>query len=135
MYAASVLKSMLGQATTGVIPRELLTTDRIMQRWSVANGCGLPTERWDDSRVSRVPPLDDDTALLVDQIVLKLPPKTNKIVVHWYCKPLPTSEIARMVGMSPRSLEKSWLLSLNFLKYKFEGTNNLALLKLLRVHV
>lgn len=135
MYAASVLKSMLGQATTGVIPQELLTTDRIMQRWSVANGSGLPAECWDDSRVSRVPPLDDDTALLVDEIVLKCPPKTNKVIVEWYCKPLPTSEIARRLGMSPRSLEKSWVLSLNFLKYKFEGTNHLTLLKLLRVHV
>lgn len=135
MYTASVLRSMLGQATTGVIPPELLTTDRIMQRWAVANGCGLPTERWDDLRVSRVPPLDDDTALVVDQIVLKCPPKTNKIIVLWYTKPLPTVEIARLAGMSPRSLEKSWGLSLSFLKYKFEGTNNLTLLKLLRVHV
>lgn len=135
MYAASVLKSMLGQATTGVIPQELLTTDRIMQRWAVANGCGLPTERWDDSRVSRVPPLDDDTALVVDRIVLECPPKTNKIVVLWYCKPLPTVEIARLAGMSPRSLEKSWGLSLNFLKWKFEGTKHPTLLKLLRVHV
>jgi hypothetical protein len=135
MYAASVLKSMLGQATTGVIPQELLTTDRIMQRWAVANGSGLPSERWDDSRVSRVPPLDDDTALVVDRIVLNCPPQTNKIIVLWYCKPLPTVEIARLAGMSPRSLEKAWGLSLNFLKYKFEGTNNLTLLKLLRVHV
>lgn len=135
MYSASVLKSMLGQTTTGVIPRELLTTDRIMQRWAVANGSGLPTERWDDSRVARVPPLDDDTALLVDQIVLKCPPKTNKVLVEWYCRPLPTAEIARSLKMSPRSLEKSWLLSLNFLKYRFEGSNHLTLLKLLRVHV
>lgn len=135
MYAASVLKSMLGQATTGVIPQELLTTDRIMQRWAVANGSGLPTERWDDSRVSRVPPLDDDTAILVEGIVNKCPPKTNKIIVLWYCKPLPTSEIARLAGMSPRSLEKAWVLSLHFLKYKFEGTNHFTLLKLLRVQV
>lgn len=135
MYTGSVLKSMLGQVTTGVIPRDLLTTDRIMQRWAVANGSGLPTERWDDSRVARVPPLDDDTALLVDRIVLKLPPKTHTIVVHWYCRPLPTAEIAKMLRMSPRSLEKSWVLSLNFLRYKFEGTNHLTLLKLLRVHV
>jgi hypothetical protein len=135
MYAASVLKSMLGQATTGVIPQELLTTDRIMQRWTVANGTGLPAERWDDSRVARVPPLDDDTATVVDQIVLRLPPKTHRVVDLWYTKPLPTAEIARIVRMSPRSLEKSWVLSLYFLKYKFEGSNHLTLLKLLRVHV
>jgi hypothetical protein len=135
MYAASVLKSMLGQATTGVIPQELMTTHRIMQRWAVANGCGLPTERWDDSRVSRVPPLDDYTALLVDQIFLKCPPRTKRIVDLWYTKPWPTSEISRMLGMSPRSLEKGVNVALNFLKWKFEQTNNKALLKLLRVQV
>lgn len=135
MYAASVIKSMLGQATTGVIPPELLTTNRVMERWATANGCGLPTERWDDSRVSKAPPLDDDTALLVDTIVRSCPPKTNRIVVMWYCKPLPTVQIAEKLGMSPRSLEKSWLLSLNFLKWKFESSNHLTLLKLLRVRV
>lgn len=135
MYAASVIKSMLGQATTGVIPRELLTTNRLMERWAVANGSGLPSERWDETRAAKPPPLDDDSALVVDRIVLSCPPKTHRIVVGWYCRPLPTIEIARQLGMSPRSLEKAWLLSLNFLKWKLEGTNHLTILRLLRVHV
>jgi hypothetical protein len=136
MYAGAVLKSMLGHVTTGVIPRELMTTNRVMERWAVANGSGLPTEQWDDNpRRSRVPPLDDDTALVVDAIVQHSPPKTRRLVVGWYMRPVPTRELARELSMSPRSLEKGLHVSLNYLQYKFEGSNHLTLLKLLRVRV
>ncbi len=135
MYTAAVLKSMLGQTTTGVVPKELLPVDRIMQRWAVANGQGLPSEVWDDTPRAKPPPLDDDTAIVVDRIILHSPPKTRQIVIEWYCKPLPTQEIARKLGMSPRSVEKSWGLSLNFLKWKFEESRNMTLLRLLRVRV
>lgn len=40
MYARAQLKHMLGTTMVGVMPRELLTTNRIMERWAVANGCG-----------------------------------------------------------------------------------------------
>lgn len=133
MYAKSVLKAMLGEATTGVLDVELIPVDRIMQRWAVANGNGLPSDEWDDNPKARPPPLDDDTCILVDDIILRSPPRTQRVIVHWYCKPLPTREIARLMGMSPRSLEKAWGLSLNFLRWKFENTRNLTLLRLLRV--
>lgn len=135
MYAASALKALLGEVSNGAIPTDLMTTNRIMERWAVSNGNGLPTERWDDSRTSRPPALDDDTALVVDGIVLRCPPKTNKVIVSWFCKPLPTVEIARQLGMSRRGLEKSVNLSLNFLKWKFEASGHATLLRLLRVHV
>lgn len=133
MYAKSVLKAMLGDVTTGVLPVDLIPVDRIMQRWSVANGNGLPSEEWDDSPKARPPPLDDDTCMVVDEIVLNCPPKTRRIVVQWYCRPLPTVQIARKLGMSPRSLEKAWTMSLNFLKWKFEVSKNMTLLRLLRI--
>lgn len=135
MYAASVIKSMLGQATTGVIPIELLTTNRIMERWAVANGCGLPTERWDDSRKAKPPPLDDDSAVIIDRIMVKCPPRTKRTLEGWYCRPVPTVVLAKEMGMSPRSLEKGVLISLNFMKWKIESSNHLTLLKLLRVRV
>lgn len=133
MYTASVLKAMLGQATTGVLPKELLPVDRIMQRWAVANGTGLPEGEWDDTPTARPPPLDDDTAMLVDEIVRKCPPKTRHVLVQWYRKPLPTKTLAEQMGMAPRSLETCWKLSLNFLKYRFVESNNLTLARLLRL--
>lgn len=132
MYAASVLKTMLGETTTGVIPQEFLTTDRIMQRWAVANGSGLPTERWDDSRKSRVSPLDDHTALVVDQIVQHSPPRTRKLLKAWYLSPLPTAELASQFNMSPRGLEQGLHVSLNYLKFRFEGSSHITLLRMLR---
>jgi hypothetical protein len=135
MYAGSVLKAMLGEVTTGVIPRELMTTERIMQRWTVANGTGLPTERWDDSRASKPPALDDDSAYQVDLIVRNCPGKTKRLVEEWCKNPSPTSVIAKKLGMSPRSLEKGWVVALYFLKWKIEATNHGTLLKLLRIHV
>lgn len=136
MYAGAVLKSMLGQVTTGVIPLELMTTNRVMERWAVANGTGLPTDLWDDNpRRSRVPPLDDETFLVVERIVNHSPPKTKRLVKAWYMTPTPTVEIAKDLGMSPRSLEKGLGVSLYFLKYRFEISDHITLLKLLRVRV
>jgi len=132
---AQIIRSILHQPTNGVIPRELLTTDRVMQRWAVGCGDGLPSDEWDDSRKSRPPALDDDTQVVIDRIVNKLPRRTNRVVIGWYLRPLPTSALARELNMSPRSLEKSLHVSLNFLKWKFEGTNHLTLMRLLVLRI
>lgn len=136
MYAGAVLKSMLGMTTTGVIPRELQTTNRVMERWAVANGTGLPSEQWDDNpRRARVPPLDDDTFLIVERTINHSPPRTKQLVHGWYMRPLPTVELARELSMSPRSLEKGLNVCLHFLKYRFENTQHITLLRMLRVRV
>lgn len=135
MYAKSVLKAMLGDTSTGVIPVEFLPTDRIMQRWVVAGGSGLPTLRWDDARKSRPPPLDDESAIIIERIFNHSPPKTHRILKAWYKTPAPTRVIAKELGMSPRSVEKALVLCLNYVKWKIECTNNITLLKLLRIQV
>lgn len=136
MYARAQLKHILGTTQVGVMPRELLTTNRIMERWAVANGSGMATERWDDNpRRSRVSPLDDDTFLVVERLVNHSPPRTNRLIVGWYMRPLPTRELARELGMEQRSLERGLHVCLNFLKFKFEESNYMPLLKILRVEV
>lgn len=138
MYAGAVLKSLLDNTTTPgrVIPKELLTTNRVMERWAVANGSGLPAERWDDNpRRSRVSPLDDDTFLVVERIVNHSPPRTNRLVVGWYMRPLPTVELARELSMSPRSLERGLHVSLNYLRWRFECTGHVTLVRLLNVQI
>lgn len=133
MYAASVVKAMLGQATTGVIPTELLTTHRIMERWAVADGSGLPTERWDDTRTAKPPPLDDHSAYIIDRLLISCPKTTEKLLRDWYTRPLPTRVLAAHHNMSPRSFEKAHLVTLNFMKWKIEGTGHVTLLRLLRI--
>lgn len=135
MYARSVLKAMLGEVTTGVIPLEFITTDRIMQRWVVAGGSGLPTARWDDARKSKPPPLDDGSAIIVERIFNHSPPKTKKILDGWYRTPAPTEIIAEELGISPRTLEKALSVCLGYVKWKIECTKDVTLLKLLRIQV
>jgi hypothetical protein len=63
---------------------DLLPTHRILQRWAVSIGSGLPGEAWDDSRRSNVPPLDDLTAMIVDQIHCHRPAPTRNLIRQWY---------------------------------------------------
>lgn len=135
MYAKSVLKTMLGDTTTGVFPAELITTDRIMQRWVVAGGADMPTPLWDDARKSKPPPLDDESAIIVERIYNHSPPKSKRVLKGWYLTPQPTRVIASELGMSPRSLEKAVVLCLKFMKHKIEDTKHPTLLKLLRIQV
>lgn len=139
MYAGAILKSLLDDTrptTGGAIPHELLTTNRVMERWAVANGSGLPSERWDDNpRKSRVPPLDDDTFLVVERIVNHSPPRTHRLVWGWYMRPLPTRELARELSMTPRSLERGLHVCLNYLRWRFESTGHVTLVRLLNVNI
>jgi hypothetical protein len=133
MYAASVVKAMLGQATTGVIPTELLTTHRIMERWAVADGSGLPTERWDDTRTARPPPLDDDSAYIIDRILFETPKRSASILRDWHKKPYTTAMLAERHGMSPRSFEKAYLVALEFMKWRIEGSKHVTLTRLIKI--
>jgi hypothetical protein len=128
----SVLKALLGEVSYGPLPQELVPVDRIMQRYWVANGNGVQVPVWDDNpRYSRPPPLDDDTATVVDRIVLKLPPRNHLVVKAWYGSPLPTRVIAEEIGMTKRTFEQAHCLTLNFLRWKFECSKSQTLLKLL----
>ena len=132
------MRVLCGDADTGagVLPIELLPVDRILQRWDVSIGTGLPTEAWDDNpRTSKPPPLDDDTATVVDQIILKLPKRTHQVIVAWYRTPQPTEVIARRLNMSPRSLETGLKVCLNFTRWKFEESGHSTLLRLLQVRI
>jgi len=139
MYVGSVLRVLRGEAEDGaggVLPKELLPVDRILQRWDVSIGTGLPSEAWDDNpRTSKPPPLDDDTATVVDQIILRLPKRTNQVIVAWYRTPQPTEVIARKLNMSARSLENGLKVCLNFTLWKFQESRHRTLLRLLQVRV
>jgi DNA-directed RNA polymerase specialized sigma24 family protein len=113
-------------------PAEFATTDRICQRWAVSVGLGVQSDKWQDSARSRPPPLDDDMAIIVDQIILKLPEKTKRVVVKWYRTDLPNGTIAEQLRLTPENLIVAWHLSLNFLQHKFVGSGHKGLLAALR---
>lgn len=113
-------------------PVEFATTDRICQRWAVSVGMGVQSDKWQDEVRSRPPPLDDDMAIVVDQIILRLPESTKRVVVKWYRTDLPNSVIAKQLNLSPPNLIVAWHLSLNFLQHKFIGSGHKGLLAALR---
>jgi hypothetical protein len=120
-----------GRATR--VPAEYATTDRVCQRWAVSVGMGLPTEIWMDGIASRPPPLDDDTAIVVDQIILKSPPRTKRLVVGWYRTPVPQSVLAQNCGLTTKTLVTGWYLSLNYLRWRFGESKHGPLLAALKL--
>lgn len=122
----------LGRAFETVVPPELATTDRICQRWAVSVGLGLPTDQWMDGLASRPPPLDDVTAIIVDKIILKSPPRTRRVTVKWYRTQLPQPVIAEQLGLTERTLITAWQLTLNYLRWRFSESKHTDLLAALR---
>jgi hypothetical protein len=133
--AAAVAKKTewLGRAAGTTVPAEYATTDRICQRWAVSVGMGLPSDIWQDAIKSRPPPLDDDTAIIVDQIILRSPDKTKRLVRGWYCTGQPNSVLADRLNLTERTLMTAWHLSLHFLRYRFSESGNREVLALLRL--
>lgn len=130
--AVAVRKDMLEETRAVVCPPEFATTDRICQRWAVSVGTGQPTERWQDTTKSRPPPLDDATAIIVDQIILRAPESTRKVVVKWYRTDLPDTIIAEQLKLTPRTLVTAWHLTLNYLRWRFAESRDRELLYILR---
>jgi hypothetical protein len=133
MSAVAVAKKAewLGRAVDVSVPAEYATTDRICQRWAVSIGSGLPG--WDEGRQSRVPPLDDPTAIIVDQIILRSPEKTKQLTRWWYCTRAPNSIIAERLNITERNVVKAWHLSLHFLQYRFSESKHTPLLAILQL--
>lgn len=129
---AVTLHEMLDDAyVPGPLPADLEPTNRILQRWAVSIGLGLPTEDWDDMPKAKPPPLDDSTAIVVDQIIVRSPPLTYRLIRDWYKRPTPTPTMARNRGIALKSLYKMHQIALNYLRHKFEFSGHPDLVKLL----
>lgn len=99
------------------IPMPLLAPHRIMLRWARSIGDGLPAEEWDDDRrSSTLTPLDDETAIVIDQTVLHSPCHVQTILRLWYKSPLPVFEIARKLSVDRNEVRQRWLASLTWLR-------------------
>ena len=132
MRADAVLKTLKGEQSRFSLPRNLITTDRVLQRWAVSIGTGLPSDEWDDQPKTKPPPLSDDVAIEVDQCVLKSPQKTRDLISRWYKSPEPVEVIASHLSMSARNVYRAHALCLEFMRWRFEGSGNGELIRLIR---
>lgn len=113
------------------LDEELMPTDRVLQRWAVSVGMGLATQEWDDRPVSRPPPLDDATAIVVDQAILRGTPRYRALVRGWYKTPTPSTTIAEALGLSRAGLYLEWRCSLFYFRHEFKQTGHRDLVLML----
>lgn len=98
--------------------------DRIMQRWAASHGSGLPVED-PGALPTRVPPLDDATAIIVDRIVSRvIHENTRKLVCQWYRTNLPPKVMADQRGISVRTLYRHWEIALLNLRELFVASGH-----------
>ena len=97
----------------------LLATHRVLERWAVSIGSGLPAEEWNDVPKSRPPPLPDDLAVEVDQIVCRSPRRWRKLIRSFYCTPRPTEVIAKEQQCSVSHVSAFWHDSLRYVRGEF----------------
>ena len=119
--AADIIEDLRARQKPGDIDPELAPTDHILRRWAVSQGTGLPAEDRETSNKSRLPPLDDETAIKVDQLILRSPQRTATIVWLWYKTPSPREAIAQALGVSYSSVSVHHRAALSYLRGRFHG--------------
>ncbi len=113
------------------LPDDLILTDVVLQRWAASIGDGLTTERqWEDLAKARMPQLDFDTAIVVDQLVLRAPRHTRKLTELWYRTPAPREAIAHRLGIDRRTVYRHWQTGLEHFRIHFETSPLFSLRKL-----
>lgn len=110
---------------------ELIPTNRILERWAVVTGSGMASDEWDDSRKSRLDPLDDATAIVVDQIILKATNKRYSFLVRqWYCGTGSSTTIAQRLGVSRTGLYFEYRCALFYFREQFLNSGHADLVNL-----
>lgn len=134
MKTSTTLRTLLSDRPQPfALPREVIGTDRVLQRWAVSVGSGLPTDEWDDNPKAKPPPLPDEVAIIVDKIVLAAPPKTETLIMRWYKSPDPAEVIGKRIGVSPSSVYRALASSLYYMRDRFESSGDLTLCRLIRI--
>lgn len=101
-----------------VVP-ELKATDWILERWAISVGDGLYGIPWEDVPQSKVPPLNDQMAIVVDQLILRSGDNTRRLVGYWYRTALPKTVIARKLNCSRDNIYLRWNAALWYLRERF----------------
>ncbi|HZP86613.1 MAG TPA: hypothetical protein VFB54_07310 [Burkholderiales bacterium] len=126
------------------IDPDLFATERIMQRWGVGEGSGLPATNPDVYLIAQLPPLDDRTQEKVSDIVKGSPPS-----IRTFCEDVWASHIPIDVlrwgpyyssrgdfrpgrYLSERDFYRERQSILRYLRHKFERCGHSDLVNLAR---
>ncbi len=98
---------------------ELKATNWILERWAASVGDGLYDAPWEDVPRSRVLPLNDHMAIVVDQMVMRSGDKTKKLIGYWYRTSLPKTVIAQRIGVDRDTIYTRWNAALWYFRWRF----------------
>jgi hypothetical protein len=82
---------------------EIMTVDRVLWRWAASVGTNLPETDWDDVPRVRLPPLDDASAIVVDQAILRAPIRAKTLVLLWYKGNGASTVMCQKLGLESRA--------------------------------
>jgi hypothetical protein len=98
---------------------ELKATDWILERWAISVGDGLYGIPWQDVPHSKVPPLNDQMAIVVDQLVLRAGDQTQRLIGYWYRTSLAKTVIARKLHLDRDTIYVRWNAALWYFRGRF----------------
>lgn len=105
------------------VPPRLLPTDRILWRWAASVGdCLNDDPAWQELIRANVPPLPDDVAIVVDQLILRSPKGYRQVVELWYRSSHPREIIAAKLHVSEANMYTCWHVALGHLCGHFENS-------------
>lgn len=110
---------------------DLMATDRVWQRWAISVGSGLPVEQWEETPKSRLPPLDDVTAVIVDQIWCRAPPRAKDLLTPWYKGTGGPGSICRKLKLEGEAqLFLEWRATLRWSRARFVDSGHRELVRM-----
>lgn len=116
------------------VPLHLLGSHRILERWAVSIGDGSTDMAWQEIARTKIPPLDEQAAIVVDQLVCRAPRTTRKVVELWYRRPDPVTAIAQALRMDRDFAVYRWHTSLEYFQPLFETSPLTAIRRLAMVN-
>ena len=101
------MRRLNGRLSPLDIDLDLLSADRILQRWARSVGCGMPEAEWDGTQ-SRPTELPSDAAVWVDQYVCSRPDRMRKFLHSWYRGQDSSAVIAKRFGVGRDAVYMLW---------------------------
>lgn len=106
------------QERTYHLDADLIVVDQILRRWAVSIGSGMPIDEAESCTRSKPPPLDDERAIITDQLILRAPLLIAEILRLWYKTPLSLKGVAKRLGIKAEHVVVRWRGSLRWLRQK-----------------
>ena len=121
-YAAPSPAQVIRRITrNGSLDARLLPTDRHLQRWAVGQGTGLENTERALIPVSHLTPLDDEQAVLTDQVILSAPEHWRRFIHRWYRSDCSVDQLGQEFGLGRDKLYFERRLVLAYLLGRLEA--------------